>query len=91
MNFTTTNGLTYLRCRQPSEDELSTLPYIIVTSNIDWDPSIYDQNVEDVEEFYDSNEDDVYHSLYDEYREYRHRTVANSDTDCELHLFDPKD
>ena len=33
------NGLPYLPCRKPTEDELESLPHIIMTSDIDWDPN----------------------------------------------------
>jgi hypothetical protein len=32
------NGLPYLRCRKPTEAEIGSLPQIIMTSDVDWDP-----------------------------------------------------
>jgi hypothetical protein len=34
------NDLPYLSCRKPSEAELSSLPHIIMTSDVDWDPTL---------------------------------------------------
>jgi hypothetical protein len=36
------NGLPYLRCLKLTEAELSSLPHIIMTSDVDWDPKQYD-------------------------------------------------
>jgi hypothetical protein len=52
------NGLPYLRCRKPTDEELSSLPHIIMTSDVDWDPSKYDKNIADIEKFHDPGEDD---------------------------------
>ena len=40
------NGLPYLSCSKPTNNEPKSLPHIIMTSDVDWDPSIYD-NVND--------------------------------------------
>jgi hypothetical protein len=34
------SGILYLRCRKPSEEELVLSPHLIMTSDVDWDPSI---------------------------------------------------
>jgi hypothetical protein len=47
------NGLAYLRCRKPTEDEIGLLPHIIMTSDVDWDPSIYDNDIDDIDDFHD--------------------------------------
>jgi hypothetical protein len=51
------NGLPYLRCRKPTEAELGLLPHIIMTSDVEWDPSLYDNIIEDIEKFHDTKED----------------------------------
>ena len=48
------NGLPYLSCRKPTNNELKSLPHIIMTSDVDWDPSIYDNVIDDLEEFHDT-------------------------------------
>ena len=82
------NGLPYLRCRVPTADEVSTLPHIIMTSDIDWDPSVYDNTIDDMDVFYDANEDEVHDSTFDDQGNYRHRTIASHSTHQELEFFD---
>ena len=48
------NGLPYLQCRKPLQQEIETLPHIIMTSDMDWDPTIYDNVIEDFSHFYDT-------------------------------------
>jgi hypothetical protein len=45
------NGLAYLRCRKPSEHEIGLLPHIIMTSDVNWDPSIYKNDIENLIEY----------------------------------------
>jgi hypothetical protein len=82
------NGLPYLKCCIPTEDELNTLPHIIMTSDMDWDPSTYDITIDDMDMFYDADEDDVYHSLFDHKGDYRHCTVASHTSHGESEFFD---
>ena len=70
------NGLPYLRCRVPTTAEVNTLPHIIMTSDIDWDPSVYDNIIDDMDVFFDTNEDEVYDSAFDAQGNYRHRTIS---------------
>ena len=84
-----TNGLPYLRCRKPNEAELSSLPHIIMTADTDWDPSIYDNVIDNLEEFHDTSMDTVDHdNPFDSNGEYRHRTVATHSTVKEEEFFD---
>jgi Reverse transcriptase (RNA-dependent DNA polymerase) len=73
------SGLPYLRCRKPTDDELATLPHIIMTSDVPWDPSVHDHQFDGMEQFYDPSEDIIDNSPFDQYGEYRFRTVANHD------------
>jgi hypothetical protein len=83
------NGLPYLRCRKTTETELALLPHIIMTSDIEWDPSLYDNVVEALQEFYDTSADFIDHdNPFDQYGEYRHRTVAKHSTLPEEEFFD---
>jgi hypothetical protein len=59
------NGLAYLRCRLPTTHELETLPHIIMTADIDWNPSIFDNNIDDVETFFDTKDDIISHGPFD--------------------------
>jgi hypothetical protein len=51
------NGLLYLCCCKPTDEELSLLPYIIMTSDVVWDPSLFDNNNDNIQEFYDPVEE----------------------------------
>jgi hypothetical protein len=70
------NGLAYLRCRPPTAHELETLPHIIMTADVDWNPSIFDNDIDDVELFHDIEDDIIHHGPFDQYGEYRYRTVS---------------
>ena len=84
------NGLAYLPCRKQTEAELGLLPHILMTSDVDWDPSLYDNVVDDIEAFHDPTVDVIDHdNPFDAYGEYRHRTVAtHSLVDGEEEFFD---
>jgi hypothetical protein len=46
-------GLPYLRYRKPTPDEVANnLPHLIMTADVDWDPCICDNNINDMEQFY---------------------------------------
>ena len=83
-----TNGLPYLSCRKPSVEELSSLTHIIMTSDIDWDPSIYDNVIDDLEEFHDITVDGIAHEHFDQYGEYQRRTIATHSILPEEAFFD---
>jgi hypothetical protein len=83
------NGLPYLRCRKPTETELGLLPHIIMTSDIEWDPSLHDNVVEDLKEFHDALVDFIDHdNPFDQYGEYCFHTVATHSTIPEEEFFD---
>ena len=82
------NGLPYLPCRPPTKEEVHMLPHVIMTSDIDWDPSTYDNTIDNMEHFYDAEEDEVHHSPFDMQGQYRHRTVATHTVLGELEYFD---
>jgi hypothetical protein len=52
------NGLPYLGCRKPTEAELGLLQHIIMTSDVEWDLSLYDIRIEDIAKFHDTTEDE---------------------------------
>ena len=71
------NGLAYLPCRKPTADEIGLLPHVVMTSDVDWDPSLYDNVIEDMDDFHDPTLDFIDHdNPFNECGEYRHRTVA---------------
>jgi hypothetical protein len=59
-----------------------------MTSDADWNPSLYDNDVDDMEQFYDASADVIHHDNFDQYGEYRHRTVANHATIPDEEFFD---
>jgi hypothetical protein len=83
------DGSPYLRCCKPTETELALLPHIIMTSDIEWDPSLYDNVLEDLQEFHATSVDFIDHdNPFDQYGEYRCRTVATHSTIPEEEFFD---
>jgi hypothetical protein len=66
------NGLPYLHCRKPTDDELSLLLHIIMTSDVTWDPSLFV----------------IINDNIDQHGEYRHRTVATHTIVPEEEFFD---
>ena len=73
------SGLPYLQCRKPTDDELATLPHIIMTSDVDWNPSIHDHKIDDIDAFYDDAIDTVEYDNFNQFGEYRHRTIGIHD------------
>jgi hypothetical protein len=69
------NELAYLCCRKPSEYDLETLPHIIVNADVDWNPSICDKNIDDLETFNDANDDDIHHGNSEQNGENLYRTI----------------
>jgi hypothetical protein len=82
------NGLPYIWCRNPMPGELESLPHIITTSDVEWDPSQYDKDLDDLATFYDPSEEDHEEQQFDQYGEYRHCTVANHHTCFEEEFYD---
>jgi hypothetical protein len=46
------NVLPYLKCRPPANEEVTSLPHVIMTSDIDWDPTTYDNDITDITAFF---------------------------------------
>jgi hypothetical protein len=42
------NGLAYLRCRPPTDAEVDSFPHLIMTADVDWDPTTYDNVISDL-------------------------------------------
>ena len=76
------HGLPYISMRPFTDDEWDTLPHVVWTSDVEWDPSVLDCNIEDQPDWHESISDlegGIIHSPFDEYGNYRHRTL-------EIHL-----
>jgi hypothetical protein len=69
-------------------EEISSLPHIIMTSDLDWDPRKYDKDIDDNEKFHDPGEDDHEEYHFDQNGEHHHCTVANHHTYLEDELYD---
>ena len=73
------NGLARLPIRPYTDDEWDTLPHVILTDQADWDPSVLDCALEDVEVPQDAialAEEHTRHNLFDPVGTYKHRVTA---------------
>jgi hypothetical protein len=70
------NGRSHLKCRPTSNEEVTYLPHVIMTSDIDWDPTTYNNDINDIIAFCDASIDMVHCSNFDDHGNYRHCTVA---------------
>ena len=69
------DGLPYLDMRPYTDDEYNTLPHVIFTSDVDWDPRVLDFDVDGNDEWYDAISDNVDHAdLFDAFGDYKGRT-----------------
>jgi ADP-glucose pyrophosphorylase len=60
-----------------------------MTAAKDWDPSVYDNDIENLEELHDTSMDFIDHdNPFDMYGEYRHRTIAQHRTSQETIFLD---
>jgi hypothetical protein len=64
------------------------LPHIVTTSDVDWDPSHYDTDIDNLADFHDPSKDDHENYHFDWYGEYRHRTVATHSACFEEEFYD---
>lgn len=78
------NGLPYVSMRPYTDDEWEELPHVVWTSDVEWNPSVLDHEIEDEDEWYDAITDmqeGIIQSPFDEFGNYRKREV-------DLHFFD---
>ena len=86
------NGLPKLKIRPYTDQELATLPQVIMTDDIEWNPTILDNDWhEDDLTWYNAiiDEEDVGGTpdpIFDEYGEYRHNAIVNSAMVTEFYL-----
>jgi hypothetical protein len=59
------NGLLYLKCWPPTDAEIDSIPHLITTADVDWDPTSYDDVIWDLHKFYDQDIDDATHANFD--------------------------
>ena len=71
------SALPYLKMRPPTDKELQTLPYVILTSGDPWDPRVLDKTISDDPDWYGKipNLDSVptYDGPFDSHGEYKFR------------------
>jgi hypothetical protein len=66
--------------RPYNDHEWDTLPHVILTSDTEWNPSVLDNDLDDDENWYDALSDlpdDPTNQLFDQFGNYRHRTIIN--------------
>jgi hypothetical protein len=59
-----------------------------MTADVDWNPGIFDNDINDVKAFLDMDHDIIHHRPFDQYGEYQYQTVAIHNTRCEPYFFD---
>ena len=74
------NGLPYIDMRPPTDEEMKTLPQILVTSDMPWDPKILDHE-QDISTMEDLPSDPIaaHDSPFDAQGNYRHRSIYSLD------------
>jgi len=83
------DGLPYVSLSPYTDEEWDSLPHIILTSDVDWDPSVLDHDLDDNETWFDAISDippAPPHTLFDELGDYRRRLVVQEhfhDTQCD--------
>ena len=68
------SSLAYLTMHPYTDKEWDKLPHVIVTADTNWDPSIFDHNIDNIEEWFDALPDlcnDPTSSLFDEFGDYK--------------------
>jgi hypothetical protein len=74
------SGLPYVSQRPYTDSEWDTLPHVVLTADQEWHPSVLDNDLEDDEDWYDAISqlpDDPTNQLFDQFGNYRHRTIVN--------------
>jgi hypothetical protein len=76
-------GLPYMDMRCPTDDELSSLPHVVLTSNIDWDPSVLENEINLATNWSDSVQDlpqtPYVEPRFDHMGQYLHRHISSCD------------
>eukprot|EP00934_Nitzschia_sp_Nitz4_P004676 Nitzschia sp. Nitz4//scaffold468_size5769//118//5631//NITZ4_009203-RA/size5769-snap-gene-0.0-mRNA-1//-1//CDS//3329552515//4666//frame0 len=79
------NGLPYLPIRPYTDSEWEELPHVIMTSDVDWDPSVHDHTISDDPRWYNKIPDPIPTGPFDLTGQYRFRS------NVELDLTEPPD
>ncbi len=73
------NGLPYIRQRPYTDEEYDSLPHIVMTSDVEWDPSVLDNVISDKEDWYANIEKMELGQLkypFDEFGNYKKRELV---------------
>jgi hypothetical protein len=66
------DGLPYLGMRPYTDVEYESLPHVILTSDVDWDPQVLDFDIDDKDDWCDAISNNVNHSeLFDAFGDYK--------------------
>ena len=79
------NGLPCPRIRKPTKTEVDDLPHFILTSDIEWNPTVFDNDIDDMHQFFDALEKAPHDYQFDHVGQYHFRTVE------EHQVGDPQD
>jgi hypothetical protein len=82
------NGHAYLKCCPPTDDEVDYLPHVIMTADVDWDPTPYDNVISDHQKFYDPDIEEVNPGHFNDQGNYLHCTVPTHLVQPESEFFD---
>jgi hypothetical protein len=77
MHLSIHNGLTCLNIRPYTDQEIDTLPHIILTSELEWDPSVLDHVFKQDEQW---GEAPSFNSQFDEVGDYKQRAILHHNT-----------
>ena len=75
------DGLARLDIRPYTDHEFDTLPHVILTSELEWDPTVLDHEFTDISDWGDNNSSNsglLTNSIYDEFGRYRHRVEVHT-------------
>eukprot|EP00934_Nitzschia_sp_Nitz4_P009388 Nitzschia sp. Nitz4//scaffold547_size3361//334//3245//NITZ4_009269-RA/size3361-snap-gene-0.1-mRNA-1//-1//CDS//3329554282//9378//frame0 len=78
------HGLAYLPIRPYTDHEWNTLPHVVMTSDVEWDPSIHDQTISDDQRWYDKISDPIPTGPFDLTGNYRFTSNLDTDTTEQL-------
>ena len=70
--------------RPYTDNEWDSLPHIILTSDVNWDPTVMDNDLDDSDEWFESQSDnikDTVDPIFDEVGNFRHCTIIN---ECDM-------
>ena len=82
------NGLPYMLLRPYTNKEWDDLPHIILTSDVEWDPTVLDEDFKDNEKWFDAQtslDTGPNSTLFDANGDYLKRTVVG---EHDMHFFD---